>query len=100
MKYQLLEIENNIKVCLVYIDDYNDELIKLIDDNFFEVIKGKQLAERENFCENSDSYKDAAKYILEKNKTEEAKVGIIGEFLFHCFMRLECISIEFLSYWL
>lgn len=97
MKYQLLELEENVKVCLVYIDEYDDELKKIVENNFLEVIKGKQLAEREEFYDNLDSYKDAAKYILKKDKIESAKVGIIGEFLFHCFMRLECISSEYFS---
>lgn len=97
MKYQLLDVEEDIKACLVYIDEYDDELKKLVENNFLEVIKGKQLAEREEFYDNLDSYRDAAKYILKKDKIESAKVGIIGEFLFHCFMRLECISSEYFS---
>lgn len=97
MKYKLLDLELNVEACFVYIDEYDDNLKKLIDDNFLEIIKGKMIAERETTDTIGDTIKDAAKYILKKNKTSTAKVGIIGEFLFHCFMRLEEVSFKFLS---
>lgn len=97
MKYLLVNLELGIEACLVYIDEYDDELKKFIDDNFLEIIKGKMRAEREVDNCSSDAMKDAAKYIIRKNKTTSSKVGIIGEFLFHCFMRLDKISSRFLS---
>jgi hypothetical protein len=97
MKYELLDVEIDTEICLIYIDDYDYELKKLIDDNFLEIIKGKLLAERETDDFTIDTLRDAAKYILKKDKTKSAKVGIIGEFLFHCFMRLNKVSSRFLS---
>lgn len=97
MKYKLLDLELGVEACLVYIDEYTDELKRFIDDNFLELIKGKMIAERTSDNCVTDTLKDAAKYILKKNKTSSAKVGIIGEFLFHCFMRLTEISSRFLS---
>lgn len=97
MKYKLLDLGLGVEACLVYIDEYTDELKRFIDDNFLEIIKGKMVAERTSDNCLTDTLKDAAKYILKKNKTSSAKVGIIGEFLFHCFMRLSEISSKFLS---
>ena len=97
MKYNLTNIDNNVEVCFVYIDDLDDNLKEFIDKNFLEIIKGKKIAERELKNFNIDSLRDAAKYIIEKNKTTSAKVGIIGEFLFHCMMRIDEISSIFLS---
>jgi hypothetical protein len=97
MKYKLLDLELNVEACFVYIDEYDDNLKKFIDDNFLEIIRGKMIAERETTDTIRDTIKDAAKYILKKDKTSTAKVGIIGEFLFHCFMRLEEVSFKFLS---
>ena len=78
MKYNLTNIDNNVEVCFVYIDDLDDNLKEFIDKNFLEIIKGKKIAERELKNFNIDSLRDAAKYIIEKNKTTSAKVGIIG----------------------
>jgi len=97
MKYSLVKIDNDVEICFVYIDILDFSLKTFIDDNFLEIIKGKKIAERELEKFNIDSLKDAAKYIIKKNKTTSAKVGIIGEFLFHCMMRIDEIADKFLS---
>lgn len=96
MNYCIEKINDNVAVCLVYIDNIDNELGKLIEDNFFEIIMGKKNAEK---IKTKDAFLNALKYITLKinAKTETNIVGIVGEFLFHCFMRVEENANRFLS---
>ena len=98
MKYNIVDLDNDSVACLVYIDELEEELKQFIDKNFLEIVIGKKLAERVNYDDDLDTFKDAAKYILKKTNPKD-KVGIIGEFLFHCMMRLDVISSKYLSCW-
>lgn len=96
MKYEIVDLGKNTVACLVYIDNLDEKFKEFIDTNFLEIVSGKRIAERANYNVDFETFKDAAKYILMKDKPKD-KVGIIGEFLFHCMMRLEDISSKFLS---
>ena len=96
MKYEFVELEKDVTACLIYIDNYDDNLKQFIDKNFLEIVSGKMVAERASYDDDPDTFKDAAKYIINK-KGEKDRVGIIAEFLFHCMMRLDIVSSKFLS---
>ena len=96
MKYEFFEISKNIKCCLVYIDNLSNSIKKLIDEFFLEIIIGKINSQRAIKYDNEEAFINAAKYILSKNN-RNSQVGIIGEFLFHCLMRITDSKIEFLS---
>lgn len=97
MKYKIEKINNNASVCLVYVDEVNESLASLIDNHFLEIVKGKQNAEKVNNIK--ETHQDALKFITSKirKKDERGIVGIIGEFLFHSFMRIEENKKKFLS---
>jgi len=96
LKYDIKKINDNIAVCFVYIDDIDEKLGNLIEKNFFEIIMGRKNADS---IITKDAFSNALKYITLKinTKTENHIVGVIGEFLFHCFMRIEENSEKFLS---
>lgn len=99
MEFKIEQINERIEVCFIYINQVDCQLKELIKSCFLEVVIGKQNVEQ---SENNDDeekmeiLKNATKYIYEKT-LKNHRVGIIGELLFHIFMRNEALSNRFFS---
>ena len=99
MKMITNKINNRIDACFFYIDEIDKDLKEIIKKCFLEVVIGKQAVEdsmEDEFEEKLDMLKDATKFIYAKT-LKNHRVGIIGELLFHVFMRNEELSSRFLS---
>ncbi len=98
MKYKILQLNERVECCFVYIDTLSDELKNDLQQHFLEIVNGKLEAERakgDNKALDS-ALEDAAKFIYEK-KGSDARVGIIGELLFHIILRKEELSCKYFS---
>lgn len=99
MKIEMDELNERITAYFVYIDEIDRDLKELIKKSFLEIVLGKQTVEQsiEDECEEKfDMLKDATKYIYQKTLPNH-RVGIVGELLFHTFMRIPELSKKFLS---
>lgn len=99
MKMIKNKINNRIDACFFYINEMNDDLKETIKNCFLEVVIGKQAvedSEEDDYEEKLEMLKDATKFIYAKT-LKNHRVGIIGELLFHVFMRNEELSNKFLS---
>ena len=96
MRYELEQLNDRVECCFVYVDSLDDDLKKNIKENLVEIIRGKNEAERIKDEPDSDTVREAAKYIYEK-KTPGHRIAIIGEFLFHCVLRSNDLKEKFLS---
>lgn len=93
------KINDRVDACFFYINEMDDDLKAIIRSCFLEVVIGKQaveVSEDDEYEEKIDALKDATKYIYAKTLPNH-RVGIIGELLFHIFMRNEELSNRFLS---
>lgn len=99
MKIEMNEINERINACFVYIDGIDRELKNLIKNSFLEIVIGKRAVEQSEEDEEEekiDMLKDATRYIYQKTLPNH-RVGIVGELLFHTFMRIPELSEKFLS---
>ena len=99
MRIELNKINDRIEACFVYIDNIDEELKHSIKSCFLEVAIGKQNLEQsedDDYNEKMEMLKDATKYIYSKTLVNH-RVGIVGELLFHIFMRNKLLANHFLS---
>lgn len=99
MRIKNEKINDRIEACLIYIDELDDNLKELIKSSFLEVVLGKKVVEQsseDDIGEKMEMLKDATKYIYSKT-LKNHRVGILGELLFHVFMRDKSLSERFLS---
>ena len=91
MKMITNKINNRVDACFFYINEMDDDLKSIIKNCFLEVVIGKQALEDnadDEYEEKLDMLKDATKFIYAKT-LKNHRAGIIGELLFHVFMRNE-----------
>lgn len=99
MKIKMNKLNERISACFVYIDEIDRDLKELIKNSFLEIVLGKRAVEQsaeDEYEEKIDMLKDATKYIYQKTLPSH-RVGIVGELLFHTFMRIPELSSKFLS---
>lgn len=99
MEMVVNKVNNRIDACFVYIDEVDNELKDLIKSCFLEVVIGKQTVEQsedDEYEEKMEMLKNATRYIYSKT-LKNHRVGIVGELLFHIFMRKKPLSDKFLS---
>lgn len=99
MRIEKSKVNERINAYFVYIDEVDKELKELIRNSFLEIVLGKQTVEQseeDEYEEKMDMLKDATKYIYQKTLPNH-RVGIVGELLFHTFMRIPELSKKFLS---
>lgn len=96
MKYNIIQINDSVECCLVYIDDLSKDLKNLIRSNLLEIVSGKLAAERAEGDDYKESLKDASKFIYKK-ETEKFRIGIVCELLFHSILRIKELSTKYTS---
>lgn len=91
------QIDNNY-IIFAYINELDNHLKELIDNYFMEIVKGKIRVEDDtegNIVKEKKLFKECCKFITSKT-LPTAKLGIIGELVFHLIMRIAFNS-EFVS---
>lgn len=97
MKYKIEKINDDVECCFLYIDEINKLLKELIINNLVEIVRGKLESERTSGTkEFEETFLEAAKFIYLKS-TDDFRIGIIGELLFHALLRVDILKEKFIS---